>query len=101
MAARSVQSGFMRMRREAPIADPSATMRGTATMSAETQKFIFDKFYRAHQGNLHNTKGFGLGLSYVKGIIETHGGNISVSSRKGNGTRFTIQLPKINYDESC
>lgn len=65
-------------------------------MSQETQKYIFEKFYRAPQGNLHETKGFGLGLSYVKGIVETHGGSISVHSRKGNGTKFLIKLPKSN-----
>lgn len=63
-------------------------------MTAETQKHIFEKFYRAHQGDVHNTKGFGLGLSYVRGIVEVHGGRITVQSRKGAGTKFIIQLPK-------
>jgi two-component system, OmpR family, phosphate regulon sensor histidine kinase PhoR len=67
-------------------------------MNSETQKHIFDKFYRAHEGDTHNTKGFGLGLSYVKGIIDAHGGTIDVWSKKGCGTRFTLTLPKKNSD---
>ena len=63
-------------------------------MNAETQKHIFNKFYRAHEGNTHDTKGFGLGLAYVKGIIEAHGGKISVWSKPGGGTKFTIILLK-------
>jgi two-component system phosphate regulon sensor histidine kinase PhoR len=63
-------------------------------MNNETQKHIFKKFYRAHEGDTHNTKGFGLGLNYVKGIIDAHGGKISVWSKPGIGTKFTIILPK-------
>lgn len=61
-------------------------------MSKEVQKHIFDKFYRKPSGNIHNIKGFGLGLSYVKAIIEAHGGEISVNSEVDNGTKFTISL---------
>lgn len=64
-------------------------------MTAETTKHIFDKFYRAHEGDLHNTKGFGLGLSYVKGIIEAMKGKVRVWSKLGVGSTFTIVLPKI------
>lgn len=63
-------------------------------MSQDTQKFIFDKFYRASSGNLHNTKGFGLGLNYVREIVEMHKGKIMVWSKPNFGARFSIYLPK-------
>ena len=62
-------------------------------MDAETQKHIFDKFYRAQSGDRHDVKGFGLGLSYVKNIVQAHQGWIKLKSKLNQGSRFTIYLP--------
>nr|WKN38982.1 HAMP domain-containing sensor histidine kinase [Tunicatimonas sp. TK19036] len=62
-------------------------------MSREVQTKVFDKFYRAPTGNRHDVKGFGLGLSYVRSIVEAHGGQVSVQSKLGEGSTFTVYLP--------
>lgn len=86
----------------APIITVSTYLKGSSIfvtvadngigMTDETVKRIFEKFYRAHTGNLHNVKGFGLGMSYVKTVIDAHRGYISVASKLGEGSVFTVQM---------
>jgi two-component system phosphate regulon sensor histidine kinase PhoR len=62
-------------------------------MSKAVQSKIFERFYRQTSGNIHDVKGFGLGLNYARAIIDAHKGNVTVSSEPGKGSRLDIFLP--------
>jgi two-component system phosphate regulon sensor histidine kinase PhoR len=62
-------------------------------MTKDTVSKIFDKFYRAHTGDVHNVKGFGLGLNYTRKMVEAHNGKIEVASSLGEGSQFKVVIP--------
>jgi two-component system phosphate regulon sensor histidine kinase PhoR len=68
-------------------------------ISKEARKYIFDKFYRVPTGDVHDIKGFGLGLSYVKAIVTAHAGHIDVKSEPGKGSIFTVFFPSKHRND--
>ena len=79
------------LKREAKKIILTVTDKGIGIRKEHLPK-IFDKLYRVPTGNLHNVKGFGLGLSYVKAIAENNGWNVSVRSKFGEGSEFTVTI---------
>jgi two-component system phosphate regulon sensor histidine kinase PhoR len=61
-----------------------------------TQALLFERFFRAHTGDVHTIKGYGIGLSYVKSVVEAHNGLIRVNSRLQQGSEFILQIPYTN-----
>jgi two-component system, OmpR family, phosphate regulon sensor histidine kinase PhoR len=68
-------------------------------ISPENHKHVFKKLFRVHTGNVHDVKGFGLGLFYVKTMVEAHGGFVRLSSETGEGSRFEFFLPYSNTNQ--
>jgi two-component system phosphate regulon sensor histidine kinase PhoR len=68
-------------------------------MNSDTQHKIFDKFFRLTSGNIHNVKGFGLGLSYARAIMHAHDGEIKVTSELGKGSTFEVIIPILTGEE--
>ena len=87
-----LSSNKKKWRSSVPTIEISISDNGIG-ISTENQKRIFQQFYRVPTGNIHNVKGFGIGLHYVKLIMEAHGGSISIKSQLGVGTEFILSLP--------
>ena len=101
-----MDNAFKYTKRQPQIVITTKSQGGSVSLSvrdngvgfdSETKDLIFERFFRAHTGNLHTVRGHGIGLSYVKSVVDSHGGSITVNSKLGSGSEFTLHFPLIKH----